>query len=232
MSPPLIRRRLQVKTKVFVVPHFPSVQTFSVQFMLAWVKGGNNKTDNTQTVSGCNFFVSLQFVILFMTHDNIALCSGLKATAWKARNNHKSCQWLSLSEWCLSTQLNLSLSSGYDEMEAQFAWDDMTIRRTFIRKVWKCYARRATAVQTHSAAIALTQCMSSCRSMPFSWCSCSSQWPSSLSSHSGNYSSVLPYRCLSLSVFCTTLMNPCYCCLHSAPVRFFIQTHPSLYMAS
>lgn len=26
-------------------------------------------------------------------------------------------------------------SSGYEDMEAQFAWDDKTIRQTFIRKV-------------------------------------------------------------------------------------------------
>uniref|UniRef100_A0A3Q0T213 Protein lifeguard 2 n=1 Tax=Amphilophus citrinellus TaxID=61819 RepID=A0A3Q0T213_AMPCI len=30
----------------------------------------------------------------------------------------------------------LLLSPGYAEMEAQFAWDDKTIRRTFIRKVY------------------------------------------------------------------------------------------------
>lgn len=30
-----------------------------------------------------------------------------------------------------------SLSSGYEEMQAQFAWDDMAIRQTFIRKVQK-----------------------------------------------------------------------------------------------
>lgn len=27
------------------------------------------------------------------------------------------------------------MSSGYEDMEAQFAWDDKTIRQTFIRKV-------------------------------------------------------------------------------------------------
>lgn len=39
--------------------------------------------------------------------------------------------------WCHEVQLwNASTPfSGYAEMEAQFAWDDKTIRRTFIRKV-------------------------------------------------------------------------------------------------
>ncbi|XP_076597298.1 fas apoptotic inhibitory molecule 2b isoform X2 [Chaetodon auriga] len=64
-------------------------------------------------------------------------------------------------------------TAGYDEMEAQFAWDDITIRRTFIRKVY---------------AILLVQ--------------------------------------LLVTVAIVALFSFC------APVRFFIQTHPGLYMTS
>ena len=31
--------------------------------------------------------------------------------------------------------------SGFDDMEAQFAWDDKTVRQTFIRKVRECDTR-------------------------------------------------------------------------------------------
>ncbi|XP_029358718.1 fas apoptotic inhibitory molecule 2b [Echeneis naucrates] len=64
-------------------------------------------------------------------------------------------------------------TAGYDEMEAQFAWDDKTIRQTFIRKVY---------------AILMVQLL------------------------------------VTVAVVC--LFTFC------APVRFFIQTHPGLYMAS
>ncbi|CAG5982040.1 fas apoptotic inhibitory molecule 2b isoform 2-T2 [Menidia menidia] len=64
-------------------------------------------------------------------------------------------------------------TAGYGEMEAQFAWDDKNIRRTFIRKVY---------------AILMLQ--------------------------------------LSVTVGIVALFTFC------APVRFYIQTHPSLYMAS
>ncbi|XP_027857706.1 fas apoptotic inhibitory molecule 2b isoform X1 [Xiphophorus couchianus] len=64
-------------------------------------------------------------------------------------------------------------TAGYPEMEAQFAWDDKTIRRTFIRKVY---------------AILMLQ--------------------------------------LSVTVGIVCLFTFC------APVRFYIQTNPSLYMAS
>uniref|UniRef100_H3DAP8 Protein lifeguard 2 n=1 Tax=Tetraodon nigroviridis TaxID=99883 RepID=H3DAP8_TETNG len=62
---------------------------------------------------------------------------------------------------------------GYEDMEAQFAWDDQTIRRTFIRKVY---------------AILLVQ--------------------------------------LLVTVGIVALFSFC------SPVRFYIQTHPGLYMAS
>ncbi|TDH14310.1 hypothetical protein EPR50_G00040830 [Perca flavescens] len=65
------------------------------------------------------------------------------------------------------------VTAGYGEMEAQFAWDDKTIRRTFIRKV---YAILMVQLFVTVAIVAL-----------FSFC---------------------------------------------APVRFYIQTHPGLYMAS
>ncbi|XP_070705903.1 fas apoptotic inhibitory molecule 2b isoform X2 [Pempheris klunzingeri] len=64
-------------------------------------------------------------------------------------------------------------TAGYEEMEAQFAWDDKTIRRTFIRKVY---------------AILMVQ--------------------------------------LLVTVAIVGLFSFC------APVRFYIQTHPGLYMAS
>jgi len=64
-------------------------------------------------------------------------------------------------------------TAGYDEMEAQFSFDDKTIRRTFIRKVY---------------AILMVQLF-------------------------------VTVAIVGLFTFC-------------APVRFFIQTHPSLYMAS
>ncbi|XP_075318216.1 fas apoptotic inhibitory molecule 2b [Odontesthes bonariensis] len=64
-------------------------------------------------------------------------------------------------------------TAGYGDMEAQFAWDDKNIRRTFIRKVY---------------AILLLQ--------------------------------------LSLTIGIVCLFTFC------APVRFYIQTHPGLYMAS
>uniref|UniRef100_A0A8C2WSW7 Protein lifeguard 2 n=1 Tax=Cyclopterus lumpus TaxID=8103 RepID=A0A8C2WSW7_CYCLU len=64
-------------------------------------------------------------------------------------------------------------TAGYEEMEAQFVWDDKNIRRTFIRKV---YAILIVQLLVTVAIVAL-----------FSFC---------------------------------------------APVRFFIQTHPSLYMTS
>ncbi|KAI3370189.1 hypothetical protein L3Q82_024970 [Scortum barcoo] len=64
-------------------------------------------------------------------------------------------------------------TAGYAEMEAQFAWDDKTIRRTFIRKVY---------------AILMVQ--------------------------------------LFVTVAIVGLFSFC------VPVRFFIQTHPGLYMAS
>ncbi|XP_042263288.1 fas apoptotic inhibitory molecule 2b isoform X1 [Thunnus albacares] len=64
-------------------------------------------------------------------------------------------------------------TAGYDEMQAQFSFDDKTIRRTFIRKVY---------------AILMVQLF-------------------------------VTVAIVGLFTFC-------------APVRFFIQTHPSLYMAS
>ncbi|XP_061779673.1 fas apoptotic inhibitory molecule 2b isoform X1 [Nerophis lumbriciformis] len=64
-------------------------------------------------------------------------------------------------------------TAGYEEMQAQFSWDDQTIRRTFIRKVY---------------AILMVQ--------------------------------------LFVTVAIVALFTFC------APARFFIQTHPSLYMAS
>uniref|UniRef100_A0A3Q3KWA0 Protein lifeguard 2 n=1 Tax=Mastacembelus armatus TaxID=205130 RepID=A0A3Q3KWA0_9TELE len=64
-------------------------------------------------------------------------------------------------------------TAGYEEMQTQFAWDDKTIRRTFIRKVY---------------AILMVQLF-------------------------------VTVAVVGLFTFCT-------------PVRFFIQTHPSLYMAS
>ncbi|KAG8007894.1 Protein lifeguard 2 [Nibea albiflora] len=64
-------------------------------------------------------------------------------------------------------------TAGYAEMEAQFAWDDKTVRRTFIRKVY---------------AILMVQLL-------------------------------VTVGIVSLFSFC-------------APVRFYIQTHPGLYMAS
>uniref|UniRef100_A0A3Q3XD04 Protein lifeguard 2 n=1 Tax=Mola mola TaxID=94237 RepID=A0A3Q3XD04_MOLML len=63
-------------------------------------------------------------------------------------------------------------SSGFDDMEAQFAWDDKTVRQTFIRKVY---------------AILMVQ--------------------------------------LLVTVTIVALFS-------FAPVRFFIQTHPGLYMTS
>ncbi|XP_063766456.1 fas apoptotic inhibitory molecule 2b isoform X4 [Eleginops maclovinus] len=65
------------------------------------------------------------------------------------------------------------VTAGYNEMEAQFAWDDKTIRRTFIRKVY---------------AILMVQ--------------------------------------LFVTVAIVSLFSFC------APVRYYIQTHPGLYMAS
>ncbi|XP_054639810.1 fas apoptotic inhibitory molecule 2b isoform X2 [Dunckerocampus dactyliophorus] len=64
-------------------------------------------------------------------------------------------------------------TAGYEEMQAQFSWDDQTIRQTFIRKVY---------------AILMVQ--------------------------------------LFVTVAIVALFTFC------APVRFFIQTHPGLYMAS
>uniref|UniRef100_A0A3Q3JVX0 Protein lifeguard 2 n=1 Tax=Monopterus albus TaxID=43700 RepID=A0A3Q3JVX0_MONAL len=64
-------------------------------------------------------------------------------------------------------------TAGYEEMQAQFSWDDKTIRRTFIRKVY---------------AILMVQLF-------------------------------VTVAIVGLFTFCT-------------PVRFFIQTHPSFYMAS
>lgn len=48
-------------------------------------------------------------------------------------------------------------SSGYEDMEAQFAWDDKTIRQTFIRKVWLCFSREVTLVPKHTVSGALTR---------------------------------------------------------------------------
>ncbi|KAM4613708.1 fas apoptotic inhibitory molecule 2b [Polymixia lowei] len=64
-------------------------------------------------------------------------------------------------------------TAGYEEMQAQFSWDDKAVRRIFIRKVY---------------AILMTQLL-------------------------------VTVAIVSLFVFC-------------APVRFYIQTHPGLYMAS
>ncbi|XP_058486613.1 fas apoptotic inhibitory molecule 2b isoform X1 [Solea solea] len=64
-------------------------------------------------------------------------------------------------------------TAGYEEMEAQFAWDDKYIRQTFIRKVY---------------AILMVQLL-------------------------------VTMAIIGLFTFC-------------APIRFFIQTHPGLYMAS
>ncbi|KAM9860147.1 fas apoptotic inhibitory molecule 2b [Aulostomus maculatus] len=64
-------------------------------------------------------------------------------------------------------------TAGYEEMQAQFAWDDKTIRRTFIRKVY---------------AILMVQLL-------------------------------VTVAIVGLFTFC-------------APVRFYIQTHPNLYMLS
>ncbi|CAK6955697.1 fas apoptotic inhibitory molecule 2b [Scomber scombrus] len=64
-------------------------------------------------------------------------------------------------------------TAGYEEMQAQFSWDDKTIRRTFIRKVY---------------AILMVQLL-------------------------------VTLGIIALFTFC-------------APVRFYIQTHPSLYMVS
>lgn len=64
-------------------------------------------------------------------------------------------------------------TAGYDDMEAQFAWDDKVIRQTFIRKVY---------------AILMVQLL-------------------------------VTVGIISLFTFC-------------APVRYYIQTHPGLYMAS
>ncbi|KAK2862252.1 hypothetical protein Q5P01_001785 [Channa striata] len=64
-------------------------------------------------------------------------------------------------------------TAGYEEMQAQFTWDDKTIRRTFIRKVY---------------AILMVQLL-------------------------------VTVAIVGLFTFCT-------------PVRYFIQTHPGLYMAS
>ncbi|XP_068171777.1 fas apoptotic inhibitory molecule 2b isoform X2 [Antennarius striatus] len=64
-------------------------------------------------------------------------------------------------------------TAGYEDMEAQFAWDDKTIRQTFIRKVY---------------AILMVQLL-------------------------------VTVAIVAVFSFCT-------------PVRFFIQTHPGLYMAS
>lgn len=124
-----------------------------------------------------------------------------------------------------------SLFIGYEDMEAQFAWDDKTIRQTFIRKVKLCHVRQVTLVQKHIVSIALIRCSSSsCRCTPFSWFSCLSQWPLLLSSHFGNYSSSQVF--VFLPLWLKPDLNPLNSCLHSAPVRFFIQTHPGLYMAS
>lgn len=46
---------------------------------------------------------------------------------------------INLNNTTLSSGLNIvllsPLSTAYGDMEAQFAWDDKTIRQTFIRKV-------------------------------------------------------------------------------------------------
>lgn len=46
---------------------------------------------------------------------------------------------INLNNTALSSGVNVvllsPLSAGYGDMEAQFAWDDKTIRKTFIRKV-------------------------------------------------------------------------------------------------
>ena len=88
-----------------------------------------------------------------------------------------------------------SASAGYAEMEAQFAWDDKNIRRTFIRKVPTTdEIEQIPPVQRgahqSSISIALTECLSTRRCTPFSCFSC--LWPSEsfVSSHFGNRCSI------------------------------------------
>lgn len=53
-----------------------------------------------------------------------------------------------------STLTLVSPVKGYDDMEAQFAWDDKTIRQTFIRKV-----RLPRRQRTPALLATLTDCM-------------------------------------------------------------------------
>lgn len=82
-----------------------------------------------------------------------------------------------------STHTLLSPVKGYDDMEAQFAWDDKTIRQTFIRKVRLPPETENTRSVSKAVLIA---CSSSHRSTPSSWRSCWSRSASWRSSPSGN----------------------------------------------
>lgn len=119
-------------------------------------------------------------------------------------------------------------SPGYEDMEAQFAWDDKTIRQTFIRKV-RCRFSRKQRKNKPGTKANNQHWRLPCRSTPSSWSSCSSLSASSPSSHSGESCSLF------FTLFFYTLTHDnglVVVCLPSAPVRFFIQTHPGLYMAS
>lgn len=95
--------------------------------------------------------------------------------------------------------------SGYEDMEAQFAWDDKTIRQTFIRKVQLCHVNQLIPAWRLIVGIALIQCPFSCRCTPFSWFSCWPQWPLLHSSHSGNHPADL---FISIIIITTTLIKP------------------------
>lgn len=73
----------------------------------------------------------------------------------------------------------LFLSSGYEEMQAQFVWDDKTVRRTFIRKVWtQMKWKRITHVKHMSQRpLSCPPPTGLCHSHGSALCDCGSSWP-------------------------------------------------------
>ncbi|XP_063766453.1 fas apoptotic inhibitory molecule 2b isoform X1 [Eleginops maclovinus] len=96
------------------------------------------------------------------------------------------------------------VTAGYNEMEAQFAWDDKTIRRTFIRKVL-IYIRSDSRI-TFTVSWRLFLCFDMMRVF------------------------LQVYAILMVQLFVTVAIVSLFS--FCAPVRYYIQTHPGLYMAS
>ncbi len=204
MSPPPTRRRLQVKTNLFVVWQIPLVinlQTLSKLIADSISCLSQSTRRKTKTI-----WIFFWFLCNLVANVEKYSCP-LPASFFRL--------------WGDGGPVRL----GRQDHQAD-------LHQEGTERHW--YKPKITVTLT---SIALTQRMSSCRSTPFSWFSCSWQWQLLVSSHFGNYSCfsvACLYHYLEVKFLFLSLWfnHPFHFCLCSAPVRFFIQTHPGLYMAS